>query len=402
MKIRNLAISVLLLTSISVSAQKFDGLADTPPMGWNTWNKFAGNINEELIRRTADAMVASGVRDAGYVYLNIDDCWHGQRDSLGFIQCDPERFPSGMKALTDYIHSRGLKAGIYSDAGRETCAGKPGSQGHEYQDALQYAMWGFDYLKYDWCATGTRDAQEAYTLMRDALHQAGRPILLSICEWGGHKPWLWAQDVGHCWRTTGDICNLFDGVKKFDTWQTDGVLQILDQQQGLRDYAGPGHWNDPDMLEVGNNLTENQGRAHFTMWCMLAAPLILGNDLTAMDEATRQTILNCEAIAIDQDPLGIQALRYKVIDGLEFWLKPLSAGAWAFCLLNRTTTPKTYDLQWGDFCLTDALSKRSTNFDTQCYNIHNVWSGKNEGTTSKPRQIHIPAQDVVLYRLTAK
>jgi alpha-galactosidase len=225
----------------SASAQKFDQLALTPPMGWNSWNHFACDVSEDLIRQTADAMVASGMKDAGYQYINIDDCWHGERDAQGFIQPDPKRFPSGMKALGDYIHSKGLKFGIYSDAGSKTCGGKPGSRGHEYQDAQTYAQWGVDYLKYDWCNVEGLKAEGAYQTMRDALHAAGRPIVFSICEWGDNQPWLWAKDVGHLWRTTGDIYACFDCKINHSTWNSWGVLQILDKQKGLREYAGPGH-----------------------------------------------------------------------------------------------------------------------------------------------------------------
>ena len=207
---RRLALVLLLLAPSAVSAQKFDSLAATPPMGWNSWNHFACDVNEELIRSTAEAMVSSGMRDAGYQYVNIDDCWHGERDEMGFIQPHAERFPSGMKALADYVHSLGLKLGIYSDAGWKTCAGKPGSRGYEYQDALTYAEWGIDYLKYDWCNTEKLNAEGAYLTMRDALFAAGRPIVFSICEWGDNDPWEWAPESGHLWRTTGDIINCFD------------------------------------------------------------------------------------------------------------------------------------------------------------------------------------------------
>ncbi|KAA6318801.1 Alpha-galactosidase A, partial [termite gut metagenome] len=270
--------------------QKFEHLADTPPMGWNSWNKFACNIDESLIRTIADALVETGLRDAGYIYLNLDDCWHGQRDSLGFIQPNPAKFPSGMKALADYVHSKGLKIGIYSDAGRKTCGGHPGSFGHEYQDALQYAKWEIDYLKYDWCSSEDINPIGAYNLMRDALKAAGRPILFSMCEWGQSKPWTWAHNTGHSWRTTGDICNRFDGVDRHPGWAAYGVLQILDMQEGLRQYAGPGHWNDPDMLEVGNGQSVNEDRAHFSMWCLLAAPLILGNDIRSMTQETKDIL----------------------------------------------------------------------------------------------------------------
>ncbi len=222
------------LACVSAYGQKFENLALTPPMGWNSWNKFADKVNEDLIRQTADAMVSSGMKDAGYEYINIDDTWEGTRDSEGFIQADPKKFPSGMKALADYVHSKGLKLGIYSDAGAKTCGGYPASRGHEYQDALMYAKWGIDYLKYDWCGCEDLNAKGAYTTMRDALHAAGRPIVFSICEWGSNKPWEWAGNVGNLWRTTGDIYPCFDCKQDHGTWYSWGVLQILDQQEGLR------------------------------------------------------------------------------------------------------------------------------------------------------------------------
>lgn len=385
-----------------ISAQKFEGLADTPPMGWNSWNKFACNINEKLIREIADAMVETGLRDMGYVYLNLDDCWHGQRDSLGFIQADPEKFPSGMKALADYVHSKGLKIGLYSDAGRSTCGGRPGSFGHEYQDALQYAKWGIDYLKYDWCDSEDINPVGAYNLMRDALHAAGRPIFFSMCEWGSSKPWKWAAETAHSWRTTGDIFNCFDCVDEHPGWKAYGVMQILDMQEGLREYAGPGHWNDPDMLEVGNGQTVNEDRAHFSMWCMLAAPLILGNDIRNMSQETKDIIMNKEVIAIDQDKAGIQGLKFLAENGLEFWFKPLENEAWAFCILNRTTEPKEYAIDWQKFNLYDDVAKRFTDFDSKIYEIRDLWGKKDVGNTKKGHTVVIPGHDVVLYRLTPK
>lgn len=393
-----------LLTALNVSAQKWENLADTPPMGWNSWNKFACNINEELIREVADAMVESGLADAGYIYINLDDCWHAaERDENGFPQCDKERFPSGMKALTDYVHSKGLKIGIYSDAGRRTCGGRFGSWGHEYQDALQYARWGFDYLKYDWCETENINPVGAYTLMRDALRAAGRPILFSMCEWGSNKPWEWAADVGHMWRTTGDIGLSFDKQIVHDTWEQNSVLRCIDINAPLRRYAGPGHWNDPDMLEVGNGLTANQDRAHFTMWCMMAAPLILGNDIRSMSEETAAIILDEEVIAIDQDPLGVQGLRYAVEGDLEIWFKPLVDGDWAMCLFNRGKQDIDYLIDWQKFNFTDEeVSQRSTSFDTIIYEGRNLWLGGKSFTTKKSRSVTVPAEDVILYRLTPK
>ncbi len=386
-----------------VKAQKFEGLAKTPPMGWNSWNKFGCNVNEKMIRDMADAMVASGLKDAGYEYIVIDDCWHGDRDSLGFITAHPQHFPSGIKALADYIHSKGLKFGIYSCAGEKTCAGKPAGRGHEYQDALMYAKWGVDYLKYDWCYTDKLNAEAAYTTMRDALHSAGRPIVFSLCEWGSNKPWLWAKEVGHLWRTTGDIYNCFDCVKDYGSWKSWGVMQILDMQDGLRDYAGPDHWNDPDMMEVGNGMAVNEDRAHFTMWCMLAAPLMCGNDLMTMTVETRNILINKEVIAIDQDSLGIQGFRYAVADSVETWLKPLSNGEWVITFLNRSKTVKTIIHDWKTFSVNDAFSKRK--LDTTGENvflIRDLWLKKDIGDTRKILKANIPASDVLCLKLSMK
>jgi alpha-galactosidase len=316
-----------------------NGLALTPPMGWNSWNKFACNVNERIVRDTADAIAASGMRDAGYQYVVIDDCWHGARDANGFITADPERFPSGIKALADHVHARGLKFGIYSDAGRLTCGGRPGSQGHEYQDALTYARWGVDYLKYDWCSTGDRNAQEAYAVMADALRQSGRPIVFSMCEWGTAKPWLWAKNIGNLWRTTGDIWDSFATKDKAHDW-AHPVTEIVDLNEPLWPYAGPGHWNDPDMLEVGNGgMSANEYRAHFSLWAMMAAPLIAGNDVANMDDVTRSILLNKEVIAVDHDALGVQGHRVAKDGNSEVWVKPLAGGAVAVLLFNRGEAP---------------------------------------------------------------
>ena len=226
-----------------------NGLALTPPMGWNSWNKFGCKIDETIVKQIADAMVASGMRDAGYQYVVIDDCWQLDRDANGNIIPDAKAFPSGIQALADTIHSKGLKFGIYSDAGTKTCQGRPGSWGYEFQDARQYAEWGVDYLKYDWCNNGKQNSEAAYSRMREALALCGRPIVFSICEWGSTKPWTWARDIGNLWRTTGDISDIWQAR---DKRRELGVVDILDLQVGLESAAGPGHWNDPDMLEVGN------------------------------------------------------------------------------------------------------------------------------------------------------
>ncbi|WP_066721519.1 glycoside hydrolase family 27 protein [Sphingomonas pituitosa] len=324
-------------------ARTANGLAQTPQMGWNSWNRFACNVSEKLIRDTADALVASGMRDAGYRYVVIDDCWQGTRDADGFIQADATRFPSGIKALADYVHARGLKFGIYSDAGTKTCGGRPGSQGHEYQDALQYARWGVDYLKYDWCSTGTRNAEEAYATMADALKATGRPILFSMCEWGNNQPWLWARKIGNSWRTSGDITDKWSGKHGY-SW---GLTNIVDMNAPLWPHAGPGHWNDPDMLEVGNGgMTDVEYRSHFSLWAIMAAPLIAGNDVPNMTPATHEILTNREVIAVDQDALGVQGRRVWKDGDREVWAKPLAGGGRALVLFNRAEAPAEIRADW--------------------------------------------------------
>ncbi|WP_375416733.1 glycoside hydrolase family 27 protein [uncultured Hymenobacter sp.] len=379
--------------------QKYEGLALTPPMGWNSWNKFACNVDENLIRQVADAMVSSGMRDAGYTYINIDDCWHGDRDAQGFIHPDPKRFPSGMKALADYVHSKGLKFGVYSDAGSQTCGGRPGSRGFEFQDAQMYASWGVDYLKYDWCNTEGLKAEGAYKTMTAALRKAGRPVVLSICEWGTDKPWSWGPAVGHLWRTTGDIYNCFDCIEDHGTWKSFGVMAILDKQDGLRQYAGPGHWNDPDMLEVGNGMVANEDRAHFTMWAMLAAPLITGNDVRAMKKETVEILTNKEAVAINQDKLGVQGFRYAAKDSVETWLKPLADGRWAVTFLNRSKRPQAVSFDWKATPVVDELSKTALDAAKNTYRVRNVWARKDAGNTRKAFKATVPTHDVVLLTL---
>ena len=331
--------SALAETTQEVVNKAPNGLALTPPMGWNSWNKFACDNNEQTVRATADAMVASGMRDAGYQYVVIDDCWQTSRDANGVIVADAQKFPSGIKALADYVHSRGLKFGIYSDAGRLTCGGRPGSQGHEYQDAITYARWGVDYLKYDWCNTGDRNAEEAYAVMADALRSSGRPIVFSMCEWGTAKPWLWAKNTGNLWRTTGDIFDSFSKKDPKRDW-AHTLLEIVDLNEPLWPFAGPGHWNDADMLEVGNGgMSPAEYRSHFSLWAMMASPLMAGNDIAHMDESTRSILLNKEVIAVDQDALGVQGHRVWKDGNSEVWVKPLSGGGRALLLFNRGDLP---------------------------------------------------------------
>jgi alpha-galactosidase len=369
-------------------ARPANGLALTPPMGWNSWNHFACNVSASLIEGEADAMVASGMKAAGYRYVIIDDCWQVARDQDGNIVPDPQRFPQGMKAVADYVHARGLKFGIYSDVGDHTCQMRPGSRGHEYQDALQYARWGVDYLKYDWCNTGGLDARSAYATMSDALRATGRPIVFSLCDWGRYEPWLWgAQAGGNLWRTTGDISDVWSGKPGGDN----GVLQILDQQVGLAGYAGPGHWNDPDMLEIGNGgMTEPQYRAQFSLWAMLAAPLIAGNDLRGMRPAIRAILTNREVIAVDQDPLGIEGQRIWKDGDAEIWTRPLQGGGEAIVLLNRGGQPLPVRLDWSALRLPAYLPLR----------FRDLWRHKDLPVARGGLRLEVAPTSVIMLRET--
>ena len=373
-----LAFIVLAVGALSVAAEREQAgspgntLAKTPPMGWNSWNKFACNVSEDMIRQTADAMVSSGMKDAGYQYVVIDDCWQVERDANGNIVADGKRFPSGIKALADYVHGKGLKFGLYSDAGTKTCQGRPGSRGYEFQDARQYAAWGVDYLKFDWCDTSTQDARSSYELMRAALDGSGRAIVFSICEWGTSKPWLWANGVGNLWRTTGDISDRWEGKVKWPNGDccSNGMTEILDEQVGLASYAGPGHWNDPDMLEVGNGgMTVTEYRAHFSLWAMLAAPLIAGNDLRDMKPEIRDILTQKEVIAVDQDGAGKEGRRVWKDGNLEVWSKPLQDGSRAVVLFNRGTEDKKISVEWQDLGYPSHLSAK----------VRDLWQSKDLG-----------------------
>ncbi|WP_329740859.1 glycoside hydrolase family 27 protein [Dyella sp. A6] len=340
--LRSIAAFALLALLAGTPAHALDnGLARTPPMGWNSWNAFHCNVSAKLVEATADAMVASGMKAAGYTYVNIDDCWLlKQRGPHGELVPDPAKFPQGIKAVADYVHSKGLKLGIYESAGATTCAGYPGSLGHEKQDARQFASWGVDYLKYDNC--GDRDGEtyeQRYTAMRDALLATGRPIVYSLCEWGRKSPWRWAPSVGNLWRTTQDITPRWH-TDQPDNQYPQGILDILDQQAALSHASHPGAWNDPDMLEVGNGyLSDNENRAHFSLWALLNAPLIAGNDLRHMSDAVRSILTNREVIAVDQDWGGRQGYRVHRNGNADVWAKPMSDGSVAVILLNRGRGP---------------------------------------------------------------
>jgi len=386
----SLSLAALFTISPIANAQQ---VAMTPPMGWNSWNYFAVKVTDKDIRDSADQMVSTGMKDAGYVYVNIDDAWQGKRDEKGVIQAN-SKFPD-MKALADYVHSKGLKIGIYSSPGPRTCANYEGSLGHEEQDAKTYAEWGIDYLKYDLCsfipAVMQKQAHDdkaaqmrlmiaSYDKMSKALKATGRPIVLSLCQYGWDSPWEWAPELGgNSWRTTGDI---------EATWES--IYDILGQQKGLYSYAGPGHWNDPDMLEVGNGkLSLAENRTHFSMWAMLASPLLAGNDLPHMKPEIKAILTNKDVIAINQDPLGHQA-RYVYSGGqVEVWTRDLKDGAKAIAIINIGS---------------DRISTHPFHLDLKQLGLNGtqtakeLWTGKDLQLTDN-MEMEIDSHDVRLLRI---
>jgi alpha-galactosidase len=360
-----------------------DGLARTPPMGFNNWNAThcRADFNEQMVKGMADLFVTSGLKDAGYEYINLDDCWAlPQRDAQGRLVPDPVRFPNGIKAVADYVHSKGLKIGIYTSAGTKTCnsAGFPGALGHEYEDAAQFASWGIDYLKYDNCNNEGVDAIQRYTKMRDALKATGRKIVYSICEWGQNDPWLWAKDVGHLWRTTGDIS---------DNWGS--MLSIVKQNMVLADYAGPGHWNDPDMLEVGNGgMTDTEYRSHFSLWAIMAAPLLIGSDLRDVGPETFEILENREVIAVDQDRLGRQGRPIRSEDGMHVFVKELAGGDRAIALFNENEEAARISTTASEAGLREA----------DAYEVRDLWgheSYESAGTIAAT----VPAHGTAMFRV---
>jgi alpha-galactosidase len=378
----------VVLAAAGTATAGADGLALTPPMGWNSWNKFGCDVSEKLVKETADALVATGMKDAGYQYLVIDDCWQVRRDAEGRIVPDPDRFPSGMKALADYVHGKGLKFGLYSDAGTGTCQKRPGSKDHEEIDARTYAAWGVDYLKYDWCNAEGQDTRDSYARMSRALRASGRPIVFSICEWGSTRPWLWAPGIGHLWRSTGDIQDCWDCGK---SWGGMGVVHIIDLLADLHPFAGPGHWNDPDMLEVGNGgLSAAESRAHFSFWALLAAPLMAGNDLRSMSAETREILTNPEVIAVDQDALGMQGRKVRDNGPQEVWMKPLGDGSKAVILFNRGTEAGNIGISWEDISLAPGGKAL----------VRDLWKKADVGSFAGRFEAKVAPHDVVMVRIT--
>ncbi|GAA2335999.1 glycoside hydrolase family 27 protein [Dactylosporangium salmoneum] len=364
-----------------------NGLARTPPMGWNDYNAYGLDVTEDLIRATADRMVATGLRDAGYVYVTIDDAWMAPaRDSRGDLRADPVRFPHGIAALADYVHARGLKLGIYEDAGVRTCGGLPGSLGHERQDAAAFAAWGVDYVKYDNCYAGPgcgqtsceggdeASARERYAAMRDALAATGRPIVFSLCSWGADRVWAWGAGYGNLWRTTPDIAPTFASL-----------LAVFHATVGLSGYAGPGGWNDPDMLEVGNGMSATEDRAELSLWAAMAAPLIAGADLTAAAPQTLADLANRDVIAVDQDPLGRPARLVSSSGGLDVLTRPLAGGDTAVVLFNETGAAAT--IGW------DPGPGR--------YTVRDLWTGTTSGSTGRIGAT-VPAHGAVMFRVVRR
>ena len=368
-----------------------NGLAMTPPMGWNDYNAYGLDVTDALVRQTADRMVASGMRDAGYVYVTIDDAWMADsRDAAGNLRPDAARFPDGIKALADYVHTKGLKLGIYEDAGVKTCGGKPGSLGHERQDANVFASWGIDYLKYDNCFAGPGCAQAScggghempakrrYLAMRDALARTGRPIVFSICGWGRDAVWTWGAGYANLWRTTTDIAPTYASM-----------LSIFHSNVGLAAHAGPGGWNDPDMLETGNGMTETEDRAEFSLWAEMAAPLISGSDLVGASDTTLSVLTNREVIAVDQDGLGRPARRISTTHGLDVLARTLSNGDVAVVLFNEGNTDATITTSAARVGKTGAAG----------YSLRDLWSGATSTTTGTISAL-VPAHGVMMYRVS--
>ena len=357
-----------------------NGLARTPPMGWNSWNHFRGRVDDATVRAIADAMVSSGMKAAGYTYVNIDDTWEADRDASGRILAN-RKFPD-MKALADYVHGKGLKLGIYSSPGPHTCAGYEGSYAHEEQDAKTYAEWGIDYLKYDWCGAARiykdDEMQAVYQKMGDALRASGRDIVYSLCQYGRNDVWLWGPQVGgNLWRTTGDIG---------DNW--DSMTRIGFGQDFLGPYAKPGHWNDPDMLEIGNGGMSNvEYRTHMSLWALLAAPLLAGNDLRSMTPETVGILTSRDVIAIDQDPLGRQGHRVRAAADLEVWDRPLASGAHAVGLFNRSASAARISVRWTDLGISGP------------HRIRDLWAGRDLGASENEYAADVEPHGVVLLRV---
>ena len=398
---RKLFFALLLCTPIFNYAQKFQGLALTPPMGWISSESFQTNIDERLVMDMADALVLSGMKDAGYTYLILNEGWMAMsRDEAGNLVADPKKFPRGIKVISDYVHAKGLRIGLCNSVGTKTCLGYPGTRGYEFQDARLYASWEIDYLKLDWCYCEGLNPKEAYTTMSHALRAAGRPVVLSLCESGTSKPWEWAKNIAHLWCTGANRLAGADPATMNQGSSAD-LMEAVGRQAHLNSYAGPGYWNDPALLRIGNEMRLNEARAHFSLWCMSAAPLIAANDLRRMTNETRAVLINKELIAIDQDSLGIQAFKFASQDSVETWFKPLKGGDWAACFFNRSTKQRTLAFNWRRQEIRDTTREtRVLNANKFNYHIRDLWKKKSLGTTVKPMKAMIAPQDVLMVRLS--
>ncbi|MGH9327924.1 MAG: glycoside hydrolase family 27 protein [Terriglobia bacterium] len=357
-------------------------LAATPPMGWNTWYAFGAHDTEAEVRAAVDAMISNGMKAAGYRYVNLDDGWQGKRDAKGFIHPNA-RFPD-MKGLSDYVHRHGFKFGIYSSPGPKTCGGFPGSYGHEIEDAETYARWGVDFLKYDWCSGGKvykpNQLQAAYEKMHQAMVHTGRPMVYNLCEYGMEAPWLWGPKIGaNSWRTSGDVSNRID----FEEYQR--MMFVGFGQAGLERYAGPGHWNDPDYLQIGNRgLDLDEGRTQMSLWCLLAAPLFSSTDLTKLTPAEVAILTNPEVIAVDQDPAGIEGHRVSQAGPVEVWAKPLSGRRCAVGLINSGNSPLPASIRFSDIGFTHAV------------HVRDLWNTKDLGIFKVDFKTIVPRHGVVM------
>jgi alpha-galactosidase len=381
------------------SAQPASPTARTPPMGWSSAD-IGCEVTERVVKAAADAMSSNGMSRVGYQHILVGDCWQGSRDRDGFIEADATRFPTGMKALADYVHARGLKFGLYSGAGNATRNGHLGSRGHEYQDALQYARWGVDYLEYDWHDTEEVAPKGAYTTMRDALRASKRQVTFHISEQGASQPWSWAPSVGHLWRTATDLATCFSCVEGSGSAKSWGVLPVVDRQDDFRSFAGPGHWNDPGLLQVGNGMSPVEDRAHFSLWAMLAAPLTATDDLASMAESTRELLTNPEVIAVDQDILGVQGFRYRAEGELDVWVRPLSRGQLAVLFLNRGQTPLEVHFDWSKHRVEDDLTRKHYDFASTVFLVRDLWGHQPLGTSKTPLSTTLQSHDVTMLRLT--
>lgn len=384
---------VLVLAAGSMPVQAAQAAPALPQMGFNNWNSThcRDEFNEAMIRGIADKFISLGLRDAGYTYVNIDDCWaNWQRDKDGHLRANPKRFPSGIKALADYIHQHGLKFGLYSSAGTSTCEplqenrGFPGGLGHEKEDAATFASWGVDYLKYDNCNNQKVDARQRYSAMAKALRASGRPIFYSVCEWGENKPWLWAGkppvDAGS-WRTTGDIRDEYASM-----------LKIFKQNVVLDRYASPGHWNDPDMLEVGNGgMTDTEYRSHFSLWSIMAAPLLIGTDLRTIKPDALQILLNKDVIAVDQDPLGVQGRQVRDANGIHVIVKPLKDGSRAVVVFNENDAARPVAVAASEIGLKPDMH----------YELRDLWA-HTQANGDGSIKVELPAHATAMYRISRR